>query len=307
MWNYYKTVVINSDKTEDEKPMFSKTGVVRGTTFVEDGGVNVWRNGQYDLTKMSKITKTPFEPGSCASMTINCDTLIPEADVDVHDLGSYLLSFKVEMDGKFLSDYATPAYQGFYKPIVVGLNITDENAEGAALAEYVAGQIKTALPENNEFIKVSATTRTVEKDGENVTENVVKIEATDKYMFFKKESVKLEKLEETSETPGIGVYVPVKVAVDVVANEQPFATGQWILENLRLPNTLNYRYFGSNDEMPIAGVNYNQYTFEYRSGRPGLGGHSGVGQEIEAVTTHTFYVAQGAATTAFETAFASKL
>lgn len=290
MWNYYKTVVINSDVAEDGHDMFFKSDVVRDGAIVKDGAVNVWRNGQYDLEKIGKITETPGYKGENAKLTIKCDGLIPEAAEGVHDLGLYQLSFKVEMDGKFLSDYASPAYQGFYKPIVVGLNVTDENVEGAALAKYIAEQIKLALPENNEFIKVSV-------DGTNVV-----VEATDNYMLFKKENVKFEKYEVVGCDTCLGEYIPKKIEVEVVEGKQPFATGTWILENLRLPNTLNYRYFGSNDEMPVAGALYTQFTFDYVSDRPGLGGHSGVGQGITAITTHTFYVAEGAVA-AFKEAF----
>lgn len=290
MWNYYKTVVINSDVAEDGHEMFFKSDVVRDGAIVPNGAVNVWRNGQYDLEKIGKITETPGYKGENAKLTIKCDGLIPEAAEGVHDLGLYQLSFKVEMDGKFLSDYASPAYQGFFKPIVVGLNITDENVEGAALAEYIASQIKLALPENNEFIKVSV-------DGTNVV-----VEATDNYMLFKEESVKFEKYEVVGCDTCLGEYIPKKIEVEVVEGKQPFATGAWILENLRLPNTLNYRYFGSNDEMPVAGALYTQFTFDYVSDRPGLGGHSGVGQGITAITTHTFYVAEGAVA-AFKAAF----
>lgn len=290
MWNYYKTVVINSDKAEDGHDMFFKSDVVRDGAIVKDGAVNVWRNGQYDLEKIGKVTETPGYKGENAKLTIKCDNLIPEAAEGVHDLGLYQLSFKVEMDGKFLSDYASPAYQGFFKPIVVGLNITDDNAEGAALAEYIAEQIKLALPENNEFIKVSV-------DGTNVI-----IDATDNYMLFKEDTVKFEKYEVVGCDTCLGEYIPKKIEVEIVEGKQPFATGTWILENLRLPNTLNYRYFGSNDEMPVANAIYTQFTFDYVSDRPGLGGHSGVGQGITAITTHTFYVAEGAVA-AFKTAF----
>ena len=54
--------------------------------------------------------------------------------------------------------------------------------------------------------------------------------------------------------------------------------------------------------MPVAGALYTQFTFDYVSDRPGLGGHSGVGQGITAITTHTFYVAEGAVA-AFKAAF----
>lgn len=291
MWNYYKTVVINSDKAEDGHDMFFKSDVVRDGAIVKDGAVNVWRNGQYDLEKIGKITETPGYKGEKAQMVIDCTNLIPEAEAGVHDLGLYQLSFKVEMDGKFLSDYASPNYQGFYKPIEVALNITDENtAKPADTAKYIAEQIKLALPENNEFIKIVA-------NGDNVV-----IDATDDYMFFKKENVKFEKYEVVGCDTCLGEYIPKKINVNVVEGKKPFATGTWILENLRLPNTLNFRYFGSNDEMPIANALYTQFTFDYRSERPGLGGHSGVGQGIEAITTHTFYVEENAVA-AFKAAF----
>lgn len=293
MWNYYKTVVVNSDVAEDGNPMFSATKVfnpVEGD--LSQNAVNVWRNGQYDLSKIGKIYKTVGYKGSRAKMTIPCAGLIAESE-GVYDLGLYQLSFKVEMDGKFLSDYASPAYQGFFKPILVGLDVTEERAaDPAVLAKYIGEQIELALPENNKFIKVSV-------DGSDVV-----IEATDDYMFFKEENVKFEKYEVVGCDTCLGEYIPKPIKPDVVANKQPFATGEWIYENLRLPNTLNFRYFGSNDEMPVKGLVYTQYTFELRSDRPGLGGHSGVGQGIEAITTHTFYCANGAAAEAFETAFA---
>lgn len=293
MWNYYKTVVVNSDVAEDGNPMFSEAEVYDPIKRNKVKAVNIWRNGQYNLDCIERVYKTVGYKGENAKLTIKCDNLIPKAAEDVHDLGLYQLSFKVEMDGKFLSDYASPAYQGFFKPIAVGLNITDDNAEGAVLAEYIAEQIKLALPENNEFIKVSV-------DDTNVI-----IDATDNYMLFKKDTVKFEKYEVVGCDTCLGEYIPKKIEVEVEEGKQPFATGTWILENLRLPNTLNYRYFGSNDEMPIAGEVYTQYTFDYNSVRPGLGGHSGVGQGIRAITTHTFYCTEAAAR-AFETAFAGK-
>ena len=298
MWNYYKTVVINSAKAENGNDMFSATTVFNPETGKVDApAVNVWRNGQYDLAKVGKITKTKGYNGEKAQMVLDCTNLIPFEEVDgekVYDLGLYQLTFKVEMDGKFLGDWASPEYNGFYKPFVIGLEFTDANGEkGATVAKYIAEQINAALPENNKYIKVAA-------KGDNVV-----IDATDDYMIFKAEDVKFEKYEVVGCDTCLGEYIPKKVEVEIVDGKQPFATGTWILENLRLPNTLNYRYFGSNDEMPIANEIYTQFTFDYTSDRPGLGGHSGVGQAIAAVTTHTFYVASSAVE-AFKTAFMPK-
>ena len=285
MWNYYKTVVINSAEAEDGNKMFSATTVFNPETGKVDApAVNVWRNGQYDLAKIGKITKAEGHKGEKAQMVIDCTNLVPFEEVDgekVHDLGLYQLTFKVEMDGKFLSDWASPEYNGFYKPFVIGLDINDANtAKPADTAKYIAEQINLALAENNKFIKVEA-------KGNNVV-----IDATDDYMIFKSENVKFEKYEVVGCDTCLGEYIPKKISVKVVKEgKQPFATGTWLLENQRLPNSNNFRYFGFNDEMPIAGAIYTQYTFDYVSDRPGLGGHSGVSQGITAITTHSFFVA----------------
>lgn len=296
MWNYYKTVVINSADAEDGNKMFSATTVFNPETGKVDApAVNVWRNGQYDLAKVGEVTKTKGYPGKKAQMVFDCTNLIPFEEIEgekVYDLGLYQLTFKVEMDGKFLGDWASPEYNGFYKPFVVGLEFTDANVEkGVNVAKYVAEQINLALPENNKYIKVTS-------KGDNVV-----IDATDDYMIFKKEDVKFEKYEFIGCDPCLGEYIPKKISVSVTPGKQPFATGTWLLENQRIPNSNNFRYFGFNDEMPIAGAIYVQYSFDYVSDRPGLGGHSGVGQGITAITNHTFFVIESAAKD-FETAFA---
>lgn len=299
MWNYYKTVVINSAKADDGHDMFFESEVFSPEQNNMVKAASVWRNGQYDLAKVGKITKTEGYEGEKAQMVLDCTNLIPFEEVNgekVYDLGLYQLTFKVEMDGKFLSDWASPEYNGFYKPFVIGLEFTDVNAEkGANVAKYIAEQINLVLAENNKFIKVEA-------KGDNVV-----IDATDNYMIFKSENVKFEKYEVVGCDTCLGEYIPKKISVKVMKDgKQPFATGAWLLENQRLPNSNNFRYFGFNDEMPIAGALYNQYSFDYRSERPGLGGHSGVGQEIAAITSHTFFVMQGEAAEAFEKIFGVK-
>lgn len=299
MWNYYKTVVINSATAEDGHDMFFESEVFSPEQNKMVKAVSVWRNGQYDLDKVQPITKTEGHVGKNAKVSIDCTNLIPYEEVEgkrVYDLGLYQLTFKVEMDGKFLSDWASPEYNGFYKPFVIGLEMTEDNREGGKASKYIAEQINLALAENNKFIKVY-----------NYGDDVV-IEATDNYMILNPENFKFEKYEVVGCDTCLGEYIPKKIVVKVnQKGEQPFATGTWLLENQRLPNSNNFRYFGFNDEMPIAGALYNQYSFDYRSERPGLGGHSGVGQEIAAITSHTFFVMQGEAAEAFEAAFAGKI
>lgn len=295
MWNYYKTVVINSAVAEDGRPMFERTMVYNPSTKTVDApAASVWRNGQYDLAKVGKITKTVGYPGENAKLVLDCSKLIAEAEDGVQDLGIYQLTFNVEMDGKFLSDWASPEYKGFYKPFVIGLDVNEANVEN--MAEYLCEQINLALAENNKFIKVSY-------KGNNLT-----IEATDNYMILKPENFKFEKYEVVGCDTCLGEYIPKKIREYITVEKegkQPFATGTWLLENQRLPNSNNFRYFGFNDEMPIAGAIYVQYSFDYVSDRPGLGGHSGVGQGITAITNHTFFVEQNAAAK-FEEVFGYK-
>ena len=284
MWNYYKTVVINSAAAEDGHDMFFKSEVFSPEQNKMVEAASVWRNGQYDLAKVGKITKTVGYPGENAKLVLDCSKLIAEAEDGVQDLGLYQLTFKVEMDGKFLSDWASPEYNGFYKPFVIGLDVNEANVE--KMAEYLCEQINLALAENNKFIKVSY-------EGNNLT-----IEATDNYMILKPENFKFEKYEVVGCDTCLGEYIPKKIKEYITVEKegkQPFATGTWLLENQRLPNSNNFRYFGFNDEMPIAGAIYVQYSFDYVSDRPGLGGHSGVGQGITAITNHTFFVEQNAA------------
>ena len=211
MWNYYKTVVINSAEAEDGNKMFMVTeGEKKVEVFDPIKGemvpaVNVWRNGQYDLAKIGKITKTKGYKGENAKLVLDCSKLIAQVDQDLdndgakpdYDLGLYQLTFKVEMDGKFLSDWASPAYQGFFKPFVIGLDVNETNVE--EMAKYLCEQINLALAENNKFIKVSY-------EGDELT-----IEATDNYMILKPENFKFEKYEVVGCDTCLGEYIPKKI------------------------------------------------------------------------------------------------
>lgn len=156
---------------------------------------------------MQKITKTKAVEGQKQELTLTCTAL---------EAGEYLLSLKIEMDGKFLSDYASPAYNGFYKPIVVAFKVAD-NATADAVAATVAEKIALALPENNKFIIVEYTSGAV-----------VTLKATDYYMFIKPEDVVLQ----VSVLPAcgdscLGEYVDATgiTAKTTVEAKQPFATG----------------------------------------------------------------------------------
>lgn len=132
----------------------------------------------------------------------------------------------------------------------------------------------------------------------------ITIEATNEYQRFKR--VDLEKFEKTpNEYPYSGKYTVIKSLSDLAsktsdqlngttegffAGKEGFGTYSFLLHNLRLPTSARTRAFGINqDETPIVGAKYNQYTIHYCANR-GVLGLNAVGDTVKSVTTHVFYV-----------------
>ena len=131
--------------------------------------------------------------------------------------------------------------------------------------------------------------------------NKVVISGTDEYEVFNK--AELQKLVSAT----VSVYPDdqnqyKKVSEAVIANgKEGFGTYTYIMKNLRLP-TLEALRFGSptQDEMPVIGMLYNQYTLEYCKDR-GIMGSDAVGDTVTSITHHVFFVRQDLAE-AFEAA-----
>lgn len=263
MFKYTKEVIINSPKMEDGSDRI----------VLKDGLITIKRGGQYEVAKISgKVWKTEPVVGSPASVTINGATAF--ASAGIHRIVLNLKSIR-----KFTADMANPNWSEFGKQIVVEVDVVET---GAKAAEAVKKALVYAC---GELASVSVS-------GSNV---VVKLK--DAYTSIDK--VQVAKYNSASDE-----YVVVSGEVaTITANQEPFGTGEWIQENLRFPSYPNVRYSALyEDEYPVMGGKYTQYAFAYESERPGLGGLSAVGQKIESVTQHIFYVAEGAVS-AFEAAF----
>ena len=69
-----------------------------------------------------------------------------------------------------------------------------------------------------------------------------------------------------------------------------FGTYGWVLRNIKLPTHAHTTAFSpKQDEMPIPGAHYNQYTIHYCVNRGPLGLNA-VGDTVKSVTTSVFYV-----------------
>ena len=89
--------------------------------------------------------------------------------------------------------------------------------------------------------------------------------------------------------------------VTITPGNEGFGTFEWIMRNLRLPTAEQTRWNALyQDDRPMVGATYTQYTLEYCENRGILGGDA-VGEETKSVTTHVFFVNQ-AVKTQFEAA-----
>lgn len=144
--------------------------------------------------------------------------------------------------------------------------------------------------------------------------NYLTIEATDEYQRFK--FLNVEKFD-GEVYHGMGDYAVVRSLSDLsvkttnaqvtnsaegyFAGKEGFGTYSFLLHNLRIPTHDRTRYLALNqDETPIIGAKYNQYTIYYCTNR-GILGDNAVGDIVKSRTTHVFYVKSDLAS-AFETA-----
>lgn len=129
------------------------------------------------------------------------------------------------------------------------------------------------------------------------------LEATTEYQRFKK--VNLEKLDADAHF-GMGEYEVVRSLEDLTevdtnaavteaaegyfVGKEGFGTYSYILHNLRLPTSARTDAFAVNqEETPIVGAKYDQFTIQYCVERGPLGMNA-VGDTVKSVTTHVFYV-----------------
>lgn len=267
MFDYTKETILNS---VTDKNVQAITGLLR-----------IFRVGEYKVDYKStniadgKVYKAKGTEGTKATATIAA-----VAGNSGSNAGKYRVTVNMKNNSKFYADYATAVWK-FQKPIYAEFTVVGDSTDNttALMATKIANAIKLALPENNKYITVT------------VDDNNVIITATDATDMF--ESVVIEKYEPNSVLPSEGQYV-VSTVVGTIAktdNKVPFATGDWLIENLRFPSYPNTRYNSINgDEKPVPGQLYTQYSFRYIAERKNLSGIGSVGQRLVSITNHVFYI-----------------
>lgn len=252
MFQYTKENILNSvPKCTYFDGNGKETSVMSSAVSIVIEGI-----GEYVLGNIVEaVYATEGKLGDVSTLTLS------EEDLHVGE-GEVILTFRVITPNQQLAEFASPNWNVFGKPIIVGYNASE--------LEDVKKAIELAIPDGNKFITVS-------EDGSNLT-----IKGTSKYITFDKVAVTYTNNDKKE------VTLPIELTTKLVKNVEPFATKEWIIENLRFPTYPNIRY-ASASTMPTADL-YTEVAFTYRVPRVGLGGLSGVGQALDAVTRHIFYV-----------------
>ena len=247
----------------------NKVSAADGTLIVKRGG-----NYKFDQICDKKVFKRAGVAGTKAVLKVPFT-----APAGNYDYYQYLIF--VDTPTKSLSDYALANWHEFGKPIVVESAAADK----AALAQAFA----LALPLDNPFYTVAA--------GSGATADLTFAEPwmhVNELQVFK-HNASTDKME--------AVNVGARNTYVTTENVPEFATADWLVENLRFPSYYNLRYAHPYaDESPVAGTVYNQYSFQYIVKHAVPGGVSAVGQNVDSITTHVFYVPSGSAS-AFEAFF----
>lgn len=266
MFDFQKEVIINSNLLDDGvNPRF----------MVMDGPVKLFRvlrcaDYRKEGLVEGVIYKTPAEKGQVASATFNLPT----------KEGTYRVVIGITLIGKYLADYAMP-WSNFGKAVLAEFEVSAEDLKKTKeLQEKMIKAIEMAIPENYRYVRVSA-------------------EDSDKVLVSCTDSHQVITVAELQEQRGISCpdsctekqYVTVDEAVEVTKNKMEIGTAAWLQENLRFPSYPNIRYAALNEEeYPVNGGLYTQFSFLYCMPRKGLHGQGTVGQALKSVTTHTFYV-----------------
>lgn len=268
MYQFTTETIINSNK--DSNGVLAKFSGANGVFSVS-------RVGNYKAVEVLDCYKNPYAAPVKAKVT-------KTIAVNANPAKVYRLYVELNRVGSNTADFAKylsrNGMEKFYE-------VTGVTGASALATAFVAAIKKENVFKDNIYIVPS-----------NTNAELV-LEVTDEYNRFVK--VEIQEVVNTSLTgyDSFTVLENVLSGATVVEGTEGFGTIKQITKNLRLPTLANTSI--NQEERPIPGGEYTQYSIRIKTNRPELGGNNAVGQEIKSVTSHIFYVL-GTLVSAFETA-----
>lgn len=291
MFQFTTTNVINSD-------LDLSTGKSLWSLSEDEKSLHIKRVNNFKAKNTKAIYKAVANDPEFAKVCINLNDLEAESG-DTLRLAIYVGLTQASQDSRYSNDLVLKG-----KPFSVDFEYTGESTDAENLVKLI--EKYQLLVYGEKLLKVSFTT------------TYITIEATNEYQRFK--SVNIEKFNPKA-FHGMGDYKVIKSLNDLnevesadevtgttenyFVGKEGFGTYSWILHNLRIPTTSRTGFMALNqEETPIPGALYNQYTIHYCANRGPLGLNA-VGDVVKSVTTHVLFVKQDLAED-FETNYLKK-
>lgn len=272
MFQFTTTNVINSSKDSTGKPLWS----LQEATDERSASFNVKRVGNFSADYITHIYKAVAVEAKNAIATIDLSLL------DAKEGDKFRLNMYIRLtEGSNFSLYANDSYYKG-KPFVVDFVWKKSNVDTAKNIKKMVDKFMLNI-HGEKMIDVTV-------EGSSVI-----ITGVNGYQRFAK--VDVEKLDEKA-YHGLGEYTVVlstenEGEVELEQGVEGFGTYEWILHNLRLPTPMRTVFNAINEnENPIPGELYDQYTIHYCVNRGTLGSNA-VGDQVTSHTTHVFYVRHG--------------
>lgn len=297
MFQFTTTTIVNSlyDYNDPNKALI--TEVKEGNTVK---GIHIKRDFKFLADNIEAIYKRAATDPVLAQATIDLtEVTAPSEDT------TFRIAIYIRLSGSQNSYYANDfVFKG--KPFYI---------------EFLWRNGETATEVGKKIVKIAKKYQQMVYEYQllSITESsgVITIDGTDEYQALTK--VDLEKFDPT-QGPWIdgghqGAFIPVDTldeeslyytgdVVELVRQaKEGFGTYRNLIKDLRLPTAANTRWSKIiQDETPVVGAKYNQYTIVQCVNRGIMGGDA-VGETVKSKTTHVFFVKQDLATD-FETQLA---
>lgn len=286
MFQFTTTHVINSDKDLTTGKDLWKAG--ENTLTIK--GINTLKKAN-----VTSIYKVVGKPEQLAKATINLgDTVFDSMkEGDILRLDIYIRPTESDHSSYYANDLN---HKG--RPFTVEFPwITDTTPEDVTTAQQATAKNLAKLINKYGLLMFGDKLLTVEWSGETVvltaTTEFQRFHVIDLYKFV--DNGGNVYANEWEKLPSTGV-----ITINP-KGEEGFGTYSYIMRNIKLPTTEHLRAFApKQNEMPIPGALYNQYTIEYCVNRGTLGTNA-VGDQVTSVTHVVLFVKNDLATK-FETA-----
>lgn len=264
MNQFTKTTIVNSFDPKDFKKLLGINPEYVVEAYRHDGR---WGRKEVVTVDLAKVYKTP-------------PTKTPDVvrlEVRLHTVGAHIGEFQNALtrnselftyEAKYGS--ATDMAAGFVRAAKNHRN-TSKNFDfevtdnGAGLLTFTAGADYIRFKEI--FVN-------------EVASNLTGYEAQENKVVFTGEDI-----VDNTVTPAVTI-------VDVTPGMNGFGDTAWLINNFKLPTYVNTNWMALHqDERPVPGKLYNQFTLHAVADRGELTGMGAVGQKMASKTTHVFYVA----------------